>query len=213
MPPCSPEAATSPLRSSVTALAATAFIGGCVHSPHGTGRCKPPRRARRWAAGPPQRLEGGKPRTLFLTSLAEPSPPSGQGEGLGPRPAGTLSDPSPSAEGGRVPRAAPAAAEKIRHSSHSPPSPASCGSGVRSHCLAAGGAELRWGSVPPPRGGDTMMGEASGEVASYTAKACSSFSVVGRGCMFPVPVEHTWASPESRAGKGPPWLTQCLIGA
>ena len=136
MPPCSPEAATSPLRSSVTALAATAFIGGCVHSPHGTGRCKPPRRARRWAAGPPQRLEGGKPRTLFLTSLAEPSPSSGQGEGLGQRQTETLPDRTPLAGGGTVRGTAAAAAEQVRHDAYGPSSPASCGSGERSQPLS-----------------------------------------------------------------------------
>ena len=75
MPPCSPEAATSPLRSSVTALAATAFIGGSVHSPHGTERCKPPRRARRRAAGPPQRLERGEAQNPLphLSGRAEPA--------------------------------------------------------------------------------------------------------------------------------------------
>ena len=103
--------------------------GLCVHSPHGTERCKPPRRS-------PQRLPLGKPRVLFLSGSAEPSCASGRGEGLGRRPVTTRSDPVPFAEGGTVSRTAPAAAGTGRHGSHSPPSPASCAAGARSRPLS-----------------------------------------------------------------------------
>ena len=115
-----------PLRTPVTALAATPHIGGCVHSPHGRRRCTPPVPARRWAAGPPQRLEGGKARILFLTALTEPSESARRGEGLGLRPQTALSDPSPFAEGGAVRRTAPAAALQVLDGSHSPPHQPPC---------------------------------------------------------------------------------------
>ena len=196
MPPCSPEAATSPLRSSVTALAATAFIGGCVHSPHGTGRCKPPCRARRWAAGPPQRLAGGKPRILFLTSPAEPSPPSGQGEGLGQRPAAPLSDRKPLAEGGyrsrdgsRRRRAGPprlirpALTSLLWLWSEKPArvSPQAARSAHGQLCRRVVAATREWANP-------------LGEVPSYAAKAGFAFRLVGRAFVFPVSVDDTWLS-------------------
>ena len=103
--------------------------GAVCTSPRGTGRCKPPCHS-------PQRLEGGKPRLLFLSSLAEPSPSSGQGEGLGQRQTETLPDRTPLAGGGTVRGTAAAAAEQVRHDAYGPSSPASCGSGERSQPLS-----------------------------------------------------------------------------
>ena len=65
--------------------------------------------------------EGEKPRILLLSGPAEPSPPSGQGEGLGRRPAKPLPDRKPLAEGGAVRGTVAAAAEHIHHDRYSRP--------------------------------------------------------------------------------------------
>ena len=179
MPPCSPKPATPPLRTSVTALAATAFIGGYdVHSPHATARCTPPCRS-------PQRLPLREPGILFLSGSAEPSLASGRGEGLGRRPAKTLSDRGPLAEGGTVRRTAAAAAGPLRLSSHSLASPASWALAMVNGTLSRGTRRAPYRGMARPaaasvRGNSRNSREAASGVTRYT-----SAPAAGRGGHVP----------------------------
>ena len=196
--------ATPPLRPSVTALAATPFIGGCVHSPHGTGRCKPPCRARRWAAGPPQRLRRGEAQDPLPQLSCRAAPAFGARRWAWPpaseaavRPQALGRRRQRPRDGSRRRRAHPP--RPIQPPPHQPLVALGWQAGP---CLATGGADPKWASVPSPLGGGPVTAEGCRGVPPNTAKACSPLPAIGEGFMFPVPVDDTREAPPSGPAKG-----------